>query len=340
MGWKIVFFSQGYGKDHLKRDLLISKRLIRKDDRIEVKFASYGEGYKAAIGEGLQCVNLGLDIHDRIARIEKLLCEEKPDLVVTDEELIALPLSKARKIPSLLITNWLPPHPNHPAVKYFADADGIILAHLKECFHLPFNLKTPLHFVGPLFHPLKRGAEEKTSAGKAKLAIVLPRLSHDSLDFLRNLLEMARKLDGGIHWLVLAGEFKEELKREYEEGSFEFRNHLWGLDQYLLSSSFVVTSPRFFILWQLAELGIPSMCVLHPNSEYLVQHLFLVNCIKEIGYVLPLFEGEDRGKIKESLEFLVSYRTHSEGVKIQRRQSERRAAEIIVSFLKEGVNAK
>lgn len=99
---KILFFSRGRGMGHAKRDICIAKMLKKiTKDKFKLKFVSYATGYKCFIRYRYSPINLFLPEmgKKKVAqkRIKFLIEKEKPNLIVSDEELIVLPLAKKRK---------------------------------------------------------------------------------------------------------------------------------------------------------------------------------------------------------------------------------------------------
>lgn len=138
---KSTFFCRGQGTAHARRDMFLADCLSELDGSIEIKFISYADGYKALSAKGRPCINIGLpskgDEHDRFIKVGQALREEKPSLVISDEELLALPLAKIFQIPSLFITNWFPPNFDHPMMSYFADSEEIIFPDLEGNLAIP-----------------------------------------------------------------------------------------------------------------------------------------------------------------------------------------------------------
>lgn len=172
----ILFFSKGQGTGHACRDIVLADCLSELDSNVEIKFASYADGYKALSAKGRTCVNIGppaeSDEHNRLIKMGQALREEKPDLVISDEELLALPLAKIFQIPSLLITNWFTPSPEHPTMSYFADPEEIIFPDLEGSFTIPSEIKPPVH--SPKGYCTRRKQNVHKSGSNAKCFILPP----------------------------------------------------------------------------------------------------------------------------------------------------------------------
>jgi hypothetical protein len=130
------------------------EELQRKHPSVEFIIASYADGAKALKIRNIPCIDLGLPpmglAHERMVRIGKLLQRERPDLVVADEELFALPLCRVFDIPSIFVTNWLASEDVVSNVSLLLCAEKVLVADLEDAFIPPLWLEEKTMFVGPI----------------------------------------------------------------------------------------------------------------------------------------------------------------------------------------------
>jgi UDP:flavonoid glycosyltransferase YjiC (YdhE family) len=103
---------------HATRDIAIVQTLQSLAPDVEVTFASYARGLPLLRNAGYAPIDLGLPPqgwnNQRLLRIAQLIREQQPHLVVSDEELLALPLARLQGVLPLLITNWLIEEQRYP----------------------------------------------------------------------------------------------------------------------------------------------------------------------------------------------------------------------------------
>jgi len=127
------------------------EELQRKHPSVEFIIASYADGAKALKIRNIPCIDLGLPPMGLAhVRIGKLLQRDRPDLVVADEELFALPLCRVFDIPSIFVTNWLTSEDVVSNVSLLLCAEKVLVADLEDAFIPPLWLEEKTMFVGPI----------------------------------------------------------------------------------------------------------------------------------------------------------------------------------------------
>ena len=358
MGKSIFLFSRGQGTAHACRDMILADSLSELDDSVEIKFVSYGEGYKTLSVLGWPCINIGIpfkeDEHDRLLKMGQALREEKPDLVISDEELLALPLAKIFQIPSLLITNWFPPAPNHPTMSYFADPQEIIVPDLTDSFGAPSEIKSPVHFVGPILRPIdsnlaerKKFREEFGITPEEKLILVTAgEAESNDVDFFQRCIEVFKRLKLNAKLIAVVGELKEELEGDMKaDGRISLREYLWQLDRYMLASDLVIHRGGYFTLWELASVGMPSICVPRLTGDFRVQNLSYAKKMEQYGASVVVKEERMEEELVEQMKAILTSQERWDemsqaGLRICQGSGERRAAKVVLSSLGNGVAQK
>lgn len=300
-----MFFTRGEGTDHAKRDVAIARRAIEEDREVEVIFASWSEGWRYLRGVGWPCRNIGPklgDEHERLIGIGRAMDEEKPDLVVTDEELMALPMAKVFHIPSVLITNWFPPNKRHPLMGYFVDPELILVPAPKDVYAKPeeLDLLTPVKFVGPIAflterHKMKRILRQRLRvAMDERLILVDPcGVEMDDDRFLRCCCEAFEDLGLLVRMVMVVGKLRAEIEKfTWKDTRIHLRDHLWMPEVYMAGSDLVVHRGGFFTVWNLAGMGVPSIYVPRLKGEFRAQILQMAQNLHDRNVTILVKERE------------------------------------------------
>lgn len=307
MGNTVLFFCRGQGYNHATRDLVLADAITKLNNEVLIEFASYGDGYRAIIGEGHACHNMERppkeqgDEHDRFVRMGKTIRDVTPHLIISDEELLPLPLAEMYGIPCCLISNWLPPRSDHLSRTYFSDPEKVLLTVLKGTHAIPAWLKVPVHFVGPILDPTQPSPDDRRKARKEigidaeeKLIMGIAEQGKDSdARFLEFCLEAFKRLDLDARLMLVAGKFSRSIKQKVGgKGNIDVKAYIRHAKEYMLASDLVLTRGGYFTLWRLANLGTPSICVPRTDEDFGEQNLAHTRSMEELKTTVVLKEGD------------------------------------------------
>lgn len=273
---KILFFVRGLGFGHAARDLAIAKQLSEMNDNTQIKFVSYAAGAKFLSGNSYNVIDLGLPATGNdgkmISHAIALISSEKPDIIVTDEELSITSIAKGFNIPCVLIANWFQPE-DAQIVELFSDAGCIIIPDYKDGFNI--SLSPPLDpgkisWVGPI-RTWNMDSTETREIARNNLGIdnsvkfLLLMCGHgDIMDipFLEKSLAAYLLLDFPRQMVMLAGPFQKLFSYAERDGdNITVAEHLWDIERYMLASDLVITRGGHTSLWELAMMGVPSISI-------------------------------------------------------------------------------
>lgn len=285
---------------HAKRDMCIAKMLKKiSKDKLKLKFVSYATGYKCLVKYRYHPIDLSLPEmgKKRMAqkRIKFLIDKEKPDLIVSDEELIVLPLAKERKIPSILITNWLPQIEKMSKREYsfytnlFLLSEMIIFPDREDSFEVPNELKKLVKFVNPIIFPSHFSLKDRKSIRKElkidnneKFILATAGGTHpiDRI-FFKCILKAFQKLNLKGKLYLLSGVFKKEfLKYQLQNEKIIVKDFVNQIEKIMIASDLVITRGGHTTLWELASLGIPSISIPRPLKHNPYNEKYALNMEK------------------------------------------------------------
>jgi len=286
----ILYFSRGRGFCHAMRDMLIIEELTKLNERLNIKVASYADGYTCFDKNGFEVLDLGLGLDEEfgykaVNRMKSLIEKFNPDLIVADEVFLVLPLAKKFGITSLLITNWFfeSIDKRHPMIPVVRDANRIIFADRKEFHKVPSNFDVPVSFVGPIIREFEYTQKDKKRArGKLGLKenetilLVTPagRHKHRSklLDLTTTILTKVNKQE--LRLILLAGPlFEEYLERFKTNDKVIVKSYDWEIDRLMAASDLVITKGTFTTSWELVFLGVPSISIPDGDNPVDLMHI-------------------------------------------------------------------
>lgn len=286
MSFEVLFISRGYGFGHSIRDIAIIKQLRSIHRDLKITVASYHSGYEAFKMNGFEVIDLELprlgQEADRLEKIGMLIKSIKPDLLLCDEEVYALPLAKIFDFPSVFITNWLPE--GDAMINFFEKSDRIVFPDFPDAFPIAPSLKNKIDFVGPIIQfngKLDRGAvrRELNVAPSQKLILVTVGKA-ETIDFpliqasvtAFNMLKVHAKM------VLVAGEYAKAFSDL--SSSIITIGYLKDIHRYMDASDLVITRGGHTTLWELALLGIPAIAVPRPPSFNPVNEVYAQNMEK------------------------------------------------------------
>jgi len=298
---RILYLSRGRGFSHAMYDSLILRELKKMNKNISVLVASYDKGYTYFLNNRIEAFNLGLKENEELTlkagfRMWSLIRRFKPDLVVSDEVFIVLHITKALKIPSVLITHWFFEtfSKNHPMIPVVKKANHVIFVDTPEFHTIPFDFNVHLTCVGPVIRKFdytlkdrKRARRELEIGLKDKVILVTPGGRHKNRSELLEICFRAFKdlKDNNLKLIILSGELCEEYSKRYEvDKRVIVKDFDWKMDRLIVASDLVICKGTFMTTWEIAYLGVPSISI--PDTGHIDQ--FHVNRMAAHGFTTKI----------------------------------------------------
>lgn len=288
---KILYFSRGRGFSHAMNDILILKELTNINNQVSVLVASYDKGYNYFLMHGFRPFNLGLRQNNELTikaglRIWSLIRKFKPDLVISDEVFMALHITKALKIPSVLITHWFfeTLSKNHPMIPAVKKADHVIFVNTAQFHNIPVDYNVHLTFVGPVLRDFEYNLKDKKKAKKElgigdkdKVILVTPGGRHSDRSKLLDVsVEAFKELKKeNIKLILLTGELYDEyVNKLSDDDNIIIKDFDWKMDRLMVASDLVICKGTFSTTWELAFLGVPSISIPDINNPIDQIHVY------------------------------------------------------------------
>ncbi|QSB04075.1 hypothetical protein [Natronoglycomyces albus] len=155
---KILFLARGHGFGHAARDrrIIAAMRRLRPDLHIDIMASGSASEYFQLYGETF--TDMGIGDHEDMTpaagrHLWKLLEQrERPDLVITDEVIWALPFCvKEWKRRAILLTDWMFSEMGQPENDSLLNYAGeIIMLDFRRAHPGPFDTTTPINYFGPV----------------------------------------------------------------------------------------------------------------------------------------------------------------------------------------------
>lgn len=316
---KILFFVRGLGLGHATRDFAIARQISEMDSGVELKFVSCAAGARFLGGNSYPLIDTRLPAMgkdgERVAKYVALINSEKPDIIVTDEELPVIPLAAGFNIPCALITNWFQAG-NPEIVDIFSHATFIIVPDYKEGFHMELIARERILWAGPIWTketgPNLNGRDEARKHLELDESVKLIALmcgQGDMMDisFIEKSIAVFDMLDFPKRMIVFAGQLQKLFSYvEQESGLVTVMGHVWDLERYLQASDLVITRGGHTSLWELAMMGIPSISIPRPKLISPLNEAYAMN-MRARGTTVVLKEEEFTEELlKEKIELILT----------------------------------
>ena len=309
---RVLFFSRGLGWGHATRDVMIAEAMRQLDENIDVVFATYGAGCEAMAGKGYAFIDLGLPDEGarghRTVQMGRAIRDQNPNIIISDEELDCLPLAKLFDVPTILVTNWLPPESEDFLISLVSLADLVIFPDIQGYFGCPSMLQGRVHFVGPIVRlpqdlstRRKRIRQDWGIAEGATLIVVTVggegnrRIIPEDVILFLSSVKACSLIRSSSKTMILISAALEELFRGYVSGVSESNIiTISGTDDFLGlagSSDVVITRGGHTTLWELALMCVPSVAI--PYSDRVnPANKFYAICMQRRGFTKMLMEYE------------------------------------------------
>ncbi|MEU9505938.1 hypothetical protein AB0D32_06625 [Micromonospora sp. NPDC048170] len=155
---RVVVLTRGHGYGHAARDLQIVETIRRTRPDVQLDLASSGTGLRYYRSRNVSCSDLDIpderDTSEAAGRAvhRYLTTLPRPDLVVTDEVMWALPVCRRLlDVPAVLITDWFYGELGLPHLdRTLNEATAIVVPDFAAAHPGTAEITVPLHFTGPL----------------------------------------------------------------------------------------------------------------------------------------------------------------------------------------------
>jgi hypothetical protein len=270
----IAFFSRGRGRGHAMPDMAIARELPRLVPRLDIRFVSYSGGAETFRSCGYEVVDLHMPdeppVLSMIVQASRILRSLQPRLVISHEELAALPASQAFDIPCLFITDFFQ-DPNPFLMSAMQCAREILFIAERGIFTEPPFMGDAIRYVGPAIRRFDYGRSDRGRARRelglpADAAVVLCqpgnyRESHVAMaDLLISAWDALPHPSKRLIWL--AWRDYDSLKARFgDRPDILVLKEDWAIDRLMAASDLVITKGNRTTVCEAAYLGVPSISI-------------------------------------------------------------------------------
>ena len=270
----MVFFSRGRGRGHAMPDMAIAEELLRLVPGLEIRFASYSGGAETFRSCGYEVVDLHLPdeppMLPAIIQESRILRLLEPRLVVSHEELAALPAAQAFEIPCLFITDFFQ-DPSSFFMSAIECAQEIIFIAERGIFTEPPFIGDAVRYVGPAIRRFHYSRNDRDRARQElglppEAAVVLCQPGNYSefhvpaADLLTEAWNALPHSSKRLIWLAW---------RDYDSLKARFAGRPdilvlkedWAIDRLMVASDLVITKGNRTTVCEAAFLGVPSISI-------------------------------------------------------------------------------
>ncbi len=117
-------------------------------------------------------------------------------------------------------------------------------------------------------------------------------MEEKDVDFFRVLYKWplkTLKLDAKM--VVIAGKSKEDIEQETDR-RISVREYLWHPEKHIAASDLVIHRGGYFLLWELASMGIPSICIPSLFGDFGFQNLTRAKNMEKQGTTVVMMDEE------------------------------------------------
>jgi hypothetical protein len=270
----MMFISRGHGRGHAVPDMAIAAKLIEHVPNLGLQFVSYAAGADAYRARGYSVIDVNVEDNppflDMVVAFARLLDQNRPELIVAHEEVPAITVADAFKIPSVFITD------------FFSDPSGVPMKELRRATEILFlgqrGLFTEPPYLAGRTRYLGRAVRkfEYTLADRKRARIELSIPPEATVLFcqpgawVESQLPLAELLSAAWHLLPvsprrliwLAGRDYERLSAKFaEQPDITVLKEDWQIDRILCASDVVITKANRVTVFESASLGLPSISI-------------------------------------------------------------------------------
>jgi hypothetical protein len=270
----IAFFSRGRGRGHATPDMAIARELLQSVPRLDIRFVSYSGGAETFRSCGYDVVDLDMPdeppILPAIVAESRILWRLQPRLVISHEELAALPASQVFDIPCLFITDFFQ-DPNPFLTSAMKCAQEIIFTGERGIFTEPPFQGDTIRYVGPAIRRYDYGRSDRVRARQelelpAEAAVVLcqpgnhPEARVPMADLLVSAWDALPHPSKRLIWLAWR-DYDSLRARFGDRPDIRVLKEDWAIDRLMVASDLVITKANRMTVCEAAFLGVPSISI-------------------------------------------------------------------------------
>jgi hypothetical protein len=270
----IAFFSRGRGRGHAIPDMAIARELSQSVAGLDIRFVSYSGGAETFRSCGYEVVDLHLPdeppILPAIVQESRIIGSLQPSLVISHEELAALPASQVFDVPCLFVTDFFQ-DPTAFFISALQCAEEIIFIADRGIFTEPPFMGDRVRYVGPAIRRFDYGRPDR---GRARKELGLPPGATVVLcqpgNYSEARVPMADLLVAA--WDALPHPSKSLIWLAWRDcdalrARFAGRPDIlvlkedWAIDRLMAASDLVITKGNRTTVCEAAFLGVPSISI-------------------------------------------------------------------------------
>ena len=275
----ILFFSRGRGKGHAVPDLTVLAELRRLRPGVKVLFASYAAGAEVFAAAGERMVRLELPENnpfvDTMVLAAHTIRQYPARLVVSHEELAALPAAKVEHLPTAFLSHWFPPQLDL-SVRALHYADEVLFMERQGLFLEPEEVRGRVRYLGPVLKHFRYRPEDRGRARRELgfapdecVVLMLPGNPSEEMaptcDLVLNAFDRLERSSKRLLWL--AGRDRENVARQAgTRANVQVMDVDWQLDRLMVASDVALTKATYNIGRELSVLGIPSIALSYGQN--------------------------------------------------------------------------
>ena len=270
----IAFFSRGRGRGHAMPDMAIARELLQMSPGLDIRFASYSGGAETFRSCGYEVIDLHMPdeppMLTAIVQESRIVRHLQPRLVISHEELAALPASQVFDVPCLFITDFFQ-DPNPFLTSAMQCAREIIFIAERGIFTEPPFMGDAVRYVGPAIRRFHYGRQDRARArqelgipAEAAVALCQPggySESHvpvaDLVVAAWNALPHASKRLIWIAWR----DYDSLRERFAGQPDIQVLKEDWAIDRLMAASDLLITKGNRTTVCEAAFLGLPSISI-------------------------------------------------------------------------------
>ena len=328
----ILYLSNAVGWGHVTRDIRIAEVIKAEIHNSEITFFSSGgalQYIRQKVWPLVENNNGSNTFSETIEKVSSAIRLIHPDLIITDEELVALPLAQTmfpKPIPTILISEYLPSHigtnsipfNQNEELAFFKKADSILITDFPKHYPIHDQLRSKVAFTGPIIASNGHRSESRIKlcrqykVGENAAVIILTgggRVSQGKDIFALGIEAFKSIKISDKNLIILAQERRDELQSKVgNDKSIMVLGPVYDTDDLWSIADVVITRGGHTTLWELAAQGVPSISIPFPPNINQLNYFFsykmslmgTTTVIKEHELTMPYFALQLESSIRSS----------------------------------------